>query len=86
MIQELTDLLDKNKRLTDRDKCLRDALEREATVSTCLPGGIALPHVRTDGVHELVAAIGIRREGYEFDTPDHSKTKIVVLSFCPKVQ
>ena len=84
VIEELIDVLDKNKRLTDRAKCLTAVIERENTVSTCLPGGLALPHGRTDGVNDLVCAIGIRKDGYEFDAPDKGKTRIVILSLCPK--
>lgn len=84
VIEELIDVLDRNKRLVDREKCLSAVLERENTVSTCLPGGLALPHGRTDGVTDLACAIGIKKEGYSFDAPDKEVTRIIILSLCPK--
>ena len=84
VIAELIDVLDRNKRISDRDKCFSAVMERENTVSTCLPGGLALPHGRTDGVNDLVCAIGIKRDGYSFDAPDKDTTKIIILSLCPK--
>ena len=70
VIAELIDVLDRNKRISDRGKCFSAVMERENTVSTCLPGGLALPHGRTDGVNDLVCAIGIKRDVIaEFSVP-----------------
>lgn len=84
VIRELVDLLDKNKRLTNREKCVADVIERENTISTGFPGGLALPHGRTDGVNELVCAVGIKKDGLDFGSPDKSKAHIIVLTLCPK--
>ena len=43
-------------RATDVDALVRDAMAREQTSSTGLPGGIAIPHCRTSGVDEPVLA------------------------------
>ena len=84
VVRELVDLLDRNKRLTDREKCIADVLERENVVSTGIPGGLAFPHGRTDGVDELVCAVGIKKEGLDFGAPDKSSAQIIVLTLCPK--
>ncbi len=83
-IRELIDVLDRSGYLQDAKLCLSDVLEREHLVSTNLGGGVALPHARTAGTRELVAAIGISRNGCEADSPDHSKSRFFVLSLCPK--
>ncbi len=83
-ICELVDVLARSGRLQDPKTCLNDVLERERLASTNLGGGVALPHARTTGVRELVAAIGISRNGCEADSPDHGKSRFFVLSLCPK--
>ncbi|MGI5922476.1 MAG: cation:proton antiporter [Lentisphaeria bacterium] len=83
-IRELIQVLARSGRLLDIELCQRDVLAREAVVHTCIAGGIALPHARTNGVSELVTAIGISRDGCDSPAGDGSKTKIFVLSLCPK--
>jgi mannitol/fructose-specific phosphotransferase system IIA component (Ntr-type) len=83
-IHELIQVLARSGRLLDIELCQRDVLAREAVVHTCIAGGIALPHARTNGVSELVTAIGISRDGCDSPAGDGSKTKIFVLSLCPK--
>lgn len=83
-IKELVQALAWAGRLADPELCLQDVLAREAMVSTSFSEGVALPHARTTGVNELVAAIGISREGCPEADDDDTKNKIFVLSLCPK--
>ncbi|NLF92565.1 MAG: PTS transporter subunit EIIA [Oligosphaeraceae bacterium] len=83
-IRELIRLLEQNGRLLDAETCIRDVLAREAVISTCIADGIALPHTRTTGVRELVAAIGISPEGCLHSDGSGAKIRIFVLSLCPK--
>ena len=84
VFKEMVDILDQEHKLTDATMCLEDVLFREEIVSTCMPGGIALPHGRTDGAKELVSVIGISKEGVKCDAPDAEPTRVFVLSVCPK--
>ena len=83
-ICELVQVLARSGRLLDIELCQRDVLAREAVVHTCIAGGIALPHARTNGVSELVTAIGISRNGCDTPGDNGPKTRIFVLSLCPK--
>ena len=80
----MIDSLAENCLLQDKELCQKDVLEREAIVSTCFQNGIALPHGRTDGVNELVAAVGINKNGYNFDAIDGQPSKIFVMCLSPK--
>ena len=82
--EELVDVLDNEHKLADKKMCLNDVMAREEIVSTCMPGGIALPHGRTDGAKELVSAIGISKNGIVCDAPDGKPTHVFVLSVCAK--
>ena len=84
VFKELIGRLDEEHKLNSLSTCIEDVLAREAVVTTCMPGGIALPHGRTDGAKELVSIIGISKEGVMCDAPDGMPTHIFVLSICPK--
>src|SRR6476469_3330789 len=56
VIRALADVVGGAGRATDVSQLAEDALAREATSSTGLPGGIAIPHCRTAGVEEPTLA------------------------------
>lgn len=83
-IKELVGRLMQNGVLKDAELCEKDVLERETIMSTAMPGGVALPHARTDGTQKLVAAVGISRKGCPACENDEDPTHIFILSLCPK--
>ena len=62
-IREILDRLSESHLVRDIKLCSDDVLKREKITSTCIPGGIALPHARTAGAGRLVSAIAISRKG-----------------------
>ncbi|MDR1787913.1 MAG: cation:proton antiporter [Treponema sp.] len=84
IITELVDLLAANGRLLNRDEALADVLEREKTMSTGMEYGIALPHGKTDGVEEMEVAVGVRKEGVNFDSADGEKSRLFILIVSPR--
>ena len=85
-IKEMTDHLAKYGLLKDPEKCMTDVLQREKAFSTCMPGGIALPHARTREVTTLRSVFGISRSGCfrtEEKNPADEKVHILVMSLCP---
>ena len=82
-ILELIAKLGESNALKDIALCKEDVLKRESIVSTCMPGGIALPHAKTDGAEKLIAAVGISKKGCS-SAGSQEKTHIYVLSLCPK--
>ena len=83
-ILELVEKLGTANAVKDVALCREDVLKRERIVSTCMPGGIALPHAKTDGAERLIAAVGISRKGCPSTSNPQEKTHIFVLSLCPK--
>jgi mannitol/fructose-specific phosphotransferase system IIA component (Ntr-type) len=49
-----------------------------------MKNGIALPHGKTDGVDELAVAVGIKKEGVEFEAIDGQKSRLFILAVSPK--
>lgn len=63
---------------------LRQAVHaRESVMSTGIGSGVAVPHVRLEGVSAPVLGIGIARQGIDFDAVDKSPVKLVILFAMP---
>jgi fructose-specific phosphotransferase system IIA component len=83
VMKELVDLLGENNLLIDKDEVLQAVINRETTRSTGIGSGIAIPHGKCKGVKELVMAIGISRQGIDFQSIDEKPVYIVVLLASP---
>jgi len=84
VLHELVGLFEEDGKILDYEDCLQSVLDREASMSTGMQNGIAIPHGKTDGVKELVIAIGIKREGVDFQSLDGELSKIFILTLSPK--
>jgi fructose-specific phosphotransferase system IIA component len=82
-IIELVELLDENDLLGDKKEVLHAVLDREKTRSTGIGAGIAIPHGKCKGVKELVMALGISREGIDFQSIDAKPVYIISLLISP---
>ncbi len=78
-IRELVHQLDRAGRITDAEQVLNDVMEREATVSTGMEKGLAIPHARTNGVKGMAVAVGLSREGLDFQSLDGNPTHLIFL-------
>ena len=87
-IDKLVDLLVRSHSLNQADRATlrRSVLEREAEVSTCLGGGLAIPHGELPGSTEMVGVMGLSRRGLPFDTPDGKPVHCIVLLATPPNQ
>lgn len=86
VIAELVDLLVDNRLVQDRDVALDAVLTREKTRSTGIGSGIAIPHGKCSAVRELVMALGITRDGMDFDSVDNKPVTLVILLLSPLAQ
>lgn len=87
-IVELVDLLVARNHIKpeDRDVVLGALRAREATMSTGIGFGIAIPHASSDRVNKVVAAFGRSSTGIEFDALDNAPVRFIVLFVVPKDQ
>lgn len=83
VIEELLDLLVSTGQVRDRKGALHALQEREAKMSTGMQHGLALPHAKTEAVDRLIGAIGICREGVDFQSLDGSPSTLIVLTLSP---
>jgi fructose-specific phosphotransferase system IIA component len=84
VITELVDLLAAQGKLEDRDAALAAVMQREQTMSTGMQHGIALPHGKTDGVSAIAVAVGIKKEGIDFEAVDGEKSRLFILVVSPR--
>jgi fructose-specific phosphotransferase system IIA component len=82
-IEELVNLLAANNQLHDRDAVFEAIMMREATRSTGIGSGIAIPHGKCDGAKDLVMAIGIAKTPIDFDSIDSKPVNLIVLLASP---
>ena len=86
LISKLTDLLVESDQIAQPVLAhVHQALvDREKSMSTGMENGIAIPHCCVDLINETVVALGISREGIEFDSIDGRPTHLIILLVTPK--
>ncbi len=86
LIEEMVNLLNESGRIANRDLVLNAVFERERVMSTGMGDGVAIPHAKTEGVKELVAAFGITKQEIDFQAIDGKPVRIVFLLVGPTDQ
>ena len=83
IIEELIDVLDAAGKLSDREAALKAVRDRERKMSTGMQNGIAIPHGKSPTVESLVAAVGFKPEGCDFDSIDGKPCQVFILTISP---
>jgi len=84
VIESLLDLLMKTGKVGTREAALQCILEREEKMSTGIQDGVAIPHGKCKVVEELVACLGIKKEGVDFASLDGQPSTIFVMTLSPE--
>jgi fructose-specific phosphotransferase system IIA component len=85
-IEELADLLCKANLIPEKEKLLTAILEREATRTTGIGQGLAIPHGKYDGLDRLVIAVGKPGQPIDFQSIDNEPVNLIVLLASPTNQ
>ena len=80
IIEEMVDRLVTAGKITDREAALDVIFEREKKMSTGMQNGVAIPHGKTDAVDDLVAAIGLQKDGVDFESLDENPATIFIMT------
>lgn len=78
--RQLIDLLAASGRVTDADGFHADVRAREAQMATGMPGGIGLPHARSEHVSVPSLAVGRVPAGVDFGAPDGPATLVFLIA------
>ncbi|KAB2881103.1 PTS sugar transporter subunit IIA [bacterium] len=84
IITEMIDVLTASGKIMDREKVLQAVLEREQMMSTGIGNSVAIPHGKSQGVQELVVALGITPQDVNFDALDGKPVRIVFMLVGPE--
>lgn len=79
LIHTVIDLVEGNPAILDAAAMREAVFEREATMSTGVGKGLALPHAKTSSVSGVVAALAVTRTPVEFEAIDNEAVRIVFL-------
>src|SRR3954451_22784918 len=82
-IGELVNLLAANGEVKDPKKVLDSVLEREATRTTGIGNGLAIPHGKCNGTDHLVMAIGRPKTPIDFQAIDGRPVNLIWLLTSP---
>ena len=83
IIENLLDILVNTGKVKNRAPALEALLEREAKMSTGIQQGVAIPHGKTDAVDGLLACVGIKKDGVDFEALDEIPSKIFIMTLSP---
>ncbi|MDH4198190.1 MAG: PTS sugar transporter subunit IIA [Candidatus Aminicenantes bacterium] len=78
-VEELLDVLVKQKLLTNKKPVLTRIIDRENLETTAIGMGVALPHARVDTGGDIAIAVGRSEKGIDFEAPDGQKVQLVIL-------
>jgi PTS system fructose-specific IIA component len=78
--RQLVALLVAEGRVTDADGFLADVRAREAQMATGMPGGVGLPHARSEHVVAPSLAVGRVPAGVDFGAPDGPATLVFLIA------
>jgi len=78
-INELLELFNSDDRVLDFEKMKVSVLEREKIMSTGVGKGFAIPHGKTSGVKEILAAFGKSTKPIEYDSLDGKPVQLIFL-------
>ena len=79
IINELIDLYKNDKKVNDLEKARTAVLEREKIMSTGVGKGFAIPHGKSNGVNDVIAAFGKTKHDIDYDALDGDPVHHVFL-------
>jgi fructose-specific phosphotransferase system IIA component len=84
IIEEMVGMIHDSVELDDKEQILNAVLERENVMSTGVGEEVAIPHGKSDGVRDIIAALGVTREPVDFNSLDNKPVRLVWLLIGPQ--
>lgn len=84
LIEELLDLAMKTGKIKDRAVALKALIDRENLMSTGLEKGVAVPHAKSKAAEDLALALGISKEGIDFQAADGKPSHFFFFLLAPE--
>ncbi len=84
IIEEMVNVLSKNKEIKDSDEIIKVLMDREKLGSTGIGEGIAIPHGKTSIVKKICMVFGRSTNGVNFGALDGAQVYLFFLLIAPK--
>ncbi len=81
-LREIVDKIPHNGRIRNKEKALRDLLDREKLSTTGIGGGFAIPHVLTEEANLPTLVFARSTEGVDFQAKDGKPVHIILVAFA----
>lgn len=79
IINSMVDLVGQSSKVLDKEKVRTAIFEREKIMSTGVGNGFAIPHGKTEGVSDVVAAFGVTAQPIDYQSLDEKPVRLVFL-------
>ena len=79
VLSNMIELVSKSSKITDKEKIKNAIFNREKIMSTGVGKGFAIPHGKTDGVLDMIAAFGITENSIDFESLDGEPVRLMFL-------
>ena len=79
VLNNMIELISKSQKITDKEKVKEAIFNREKIMSTGVGKGFAIPHGKTDGITDMVAAFGVTENEVNFDSLDGEPVRLIFL-------
>lgn len=83
VIETLLDLAMQSGKITQKDVAFKAVMDREELMSTGLERGVAVPHAKTDAVESITMALGISKDGIDFQSADGNPSHLFFFLLAP---
>ncbi|MFQ5640778.1 MAG: PTS sugar transporter subunit IIA [bacterium] len=84
IIEEMVNLIDDSIKLDNKSQILKAVLDREAVMSTGVGEEVAIPHGKSNGVNDIIAALGVTKQPIDFKSLDDKPVRLVWLLVGPE--
>ena len=83
VLSELTNFLESNDAIKNKETLLSALIEREKLGSTGIGENVAIPHAKSEEIDQILTLFGRSTEGIEFDSLDKKPVYFVCLVVAP---
>ena len=83
VVDELVDLVYKSGNLNNKDEYKKAILAREELSTTAIGEGVAIPHAKNKSVNKPCLALGISKEGIDYEAFDDSLSHLFFMIAAP---
>src|SRR4030067_747184 len=83
VIKEILTMLEDMRRIDSAERFYAHIIHRESLENTGIGRGLAIPHIRTETVNDLISVFAVSRNAIEYHSYDKIPVRYILLSIVP---